>query len=215
MAKGTMTAENNVLRQHWESVYQAKTPTAVSWYQPHLEQSLAFIRASSPGKDARVIDIGGGASTLVDDLLEDGVRHVTVVDISGQALAKAKRRLGAKAGRVTWVEGDVTAAPLPSQAYDIWHDRAVFHFLVVPEGRAKYIERMHRALRPGAHAIMATFALNGPPKCSGLSVVRYGAESLSQELGPMFSLIESVNESHRTPAGVTQEFIYCRFKYSA
>lgn len=197
--------------RHWDAVYQAKAPTGVSWYQPHLRQSLSLVRASPLGKDARVIDVGGGASTLVDDLLDAGFRRPAVLDVSRQALERAKTRLGARADEVTWIEGDVTDVSLPAQAYDVWHDRAVFHFLVTEEDRAAYVAQLRRALRPGGQAVIAAFSPNAPPTCSGLEVIRYSPERLSAELGGGFTLLDSSIEAHQTPFGTTQEFIYCRF----
>ena len=196
---------------HWETVYQQKRPEEVSWYQPHLAVSLDLLVKAGLSPESRVIDVGGGASTLVDDLLERGVREVTVLDVSGRALAAAQARLGARVERVTWLAADVTHTPLPRASYDLWHDRAVFHFLTDAEDRRRYIETMRQALQPGGQAILATFAVGGPPRCSGLDVVRYSPATLQTELGKDFTLIESLDESHRTPFNTVQSFIYCRF----
>jgi 2-polyprenyl-3-methyl-5-hydroxy-6-metoxy-1,4-benzoquinol methylase len=198
--------------EHWKAVYGAKTPSGVSWYKPHLEKSLSLILSTPAGQEARVIDVGGGASTLVDDLLHAGVRRVTVLDIAGQALAHSKARLGAKAARVSWVEGDITQAVLPERAYDVWHDRAVFHFLVNEEDRRRYVAQVRRAVNPGGHVILATFALSGPPKCSGLDVMRYSPDTLLAQLGRGFVLKHTISETHETPFKTTQDFIYCQFE---
>ena len=197
---------------HWETVYQQKRPEEVSWYQSHLAVSLALLAKAGLSPESRVIDVGGGASTLVDDVLERGVRDVTVLDVSGRALAAVKARLGTKAERVTWVEADITDAKLPSASYDLWHDRAVFHFLTNAEDRRCYLTILNEALKPGGQVILATFALQGPLRCSGLEVLRYSPETLQAELGKGFTLIESLDESHRTPFNTVQQFLYCLFQ---
>ena len=164
------------------------------------------------GTAASVIDVGGGQSTLARDLLAAGYRDVTVLDISEAALAGARTELGADADRIHWIAGDVTEAPLPAATYDIWHDRAVFHFLVSPSQREAYTRQAARALKTGGHLILSAFALNGPERCSGLDVVRYSAASLGAELGAGFRLVESVEERHRTPGGGEQPFVYCLFE---
>jgi SAM-dependent methyltransferase len=196
---------------HWQRIYGTKKPDEVSWYAAHLEPSLASIRAVAT-TDAPILDVGGGASTLVDDLLADGYRNVSVLDISTTALEAAKVRLGVAAPRVTWIAGDVTGVALPDDAYDVWHDRAVFHFLTDAADRRAYRNRLERSLRAGGHAIIATFAPDGPPRCSGLDVVRYDGEGLGNELGPAFVLEEQTRLVHRTPAGVDQRFSHCRFR---
>ncbi len=196
---------------HWERIYGAKQATQVSWYAPHLGRSIAMIRAVADTA-ADIIDVGGGASTLVDDLLALGYTKVSVLDVSSTALAVSEKRLGARAGRVKWIAGDVTRVHLPTETYDLWHDRAVFHFLASPADRRAYADLAATSLKPGGHVILATFSLAGPTHCSGLDVVRYSAESLSQELGPAFALQQETHESHRTPSGSEQEFIYCLFE---
>ncbi len=188
-----------------------KAPDGVSWYAPHLETSLALIQKVAK-KDSAIIDVGAGASTLVDDLLSAGYRNLTVLDIAEPALACTKKRLGRAASQVKWIAGDITSVALPRRAYDVWHDRAVFHFLTNPELRAAYARNLQSALKPGGHAIIGTFATNGPVKCSGLEVVRYDADSLAKELGPQFHLLESSQEVHSTPFGTSQNFLYCLFQ---
>jgi len=197
--------------EHWERVYGAKQASQVSWYAAHLRQSLAMIRATT-SNSSEIIDIGGGASTLVDDLLSLNYTKVTILDVSHSALAVVKKRLGARAGGVEWIVDDVTSAHLPLQVYDLWHDRAVFHFLTESEDRKAYVEQATSSLKPGGHAIIAAFSLEGPPRCSGLDVIRYSSEKLSRELGPAFTLRQDTHELHRTPSGAEQELIYCLFE---
>lgn len=197
------------LKQHWETVYSTKPSTNVSWYAPHLVNSLALIERAAPDHGARIIDVGGGASTLVDDLLERGYRALTVLDLSEEALQVAQKRLGARAAEVSWLAADVTTAELPAAHYDVWHDRAVFHFLTDPGDRQRYVERVLRAVKPGGHVIVATFGPQGPERCSGLEVVRYDAEGLHHEFGAPFQKIDSLRELHATPWGSEQEFVYC------
>ncbi|HYN20913.1 MAG TPA: class I SAM-dependent methyltransferase [Thermoanaerobaculia bacterium] len=197
--------------EHWERVYGAKPATQVSWYAPHLERSIRIIRAVAH-PPAEIIDVGGGASTLVDDLLALGYTNVSVLDISSTALAAAKARLGAQAAMVKWIVGDVTSMDLPREEYDVWHDRAAFHFLTEPADRRDYVELATSSLKVGAHAILAAYSLEGPTHCSGLDVVRYSAETMNRELGPAFALQQETHESHRTPSGAEQKFIYCLFE---
>lgn len=201
--------------QHWEQVYQTKASTAVSWYQPHAQRSLAMIRASGISLDAPIIDVGSGASMLIDDLLDAGFRQLTVLDIAASALTETQKRLGARAASLQWVVGDITTVALPGQAYTLWHDRAVFHFLTEPQDRQRYFERMTASVQDHGHVILATFAEDGPEKCSGLPVQRYSAASLASLLQPAFTLQHSEIERHHTPAGSTQSFLYCHFIKSA
>jgi len=196
-------------REHWEKVYQTRRETEVSWYQPHLQRSIDLILRTGAGPETRIIDVGGGASTLVDDLLARGFRHITVVDIAASALDAARARLGARAGEVTWLVGDVTTLDLPVDAFDVWHDRAVFHFLISEADRSAYLERLCSAVKKGGHVVMATFGPQGPEKCSGLPVVRYSADQVHAAFGDAFRLIEHEEERHRTPWGTEQEFVYC------
>lgn len=197
-------------KAHWEHVYAEKPETEISWYQSHPEHSLAMIAATGTGLDADIIDVGGGASTLSDHLLEAGYGNITVLDIAHGGIKRARARMGIQARQVTWIEQDVTTFR-PEQQYDIWHDRAVFHFLVSDEDRARYLEVMYKALKPNGQAIIATFAENGPDECSGLDVIRYSADSLNAEVGDSLHLVETRTEEHRTPVGGIQQFIYCRF----
>lgn len=196
-------------KSHWEKIYAGKRPSEVSWYQTHLEKSLELIRATGVGRDAEILDVGGGASTLVDDLLSAGYRHVTVMDISATAIQSAKTRLGSRAAGVVWLESDATRQSLPAQHYDVWHDRAVFHFLTDAADRRRYLDNVSRALKPGGHVIVATFGPHGPLQCSGLDVVRYTPEQLHEVFGENYQLLRSAVENHLTPSGKHQEFVYC------
>jgi SAM-dependent methyltransferase len=196
-------------KEHWERVYTTKPTDGVSWFQDHAEQSLRLIRGTGAPLSAAVIDVGGGASTLVDDLLQDGYWRLTVLDLSAAALAAARRRLGARADAVQWLEANITTAALPAHAYDVWHDRAVFHFLTTPQERQAYVEAVLRAVKPGGHVIVATFAADGPAECSGLPVMRYSADELHAEFGAPFTLLRHEQEEHHTPFGTVQKFVYC------
>lgn len=198
-------------KEHWENVYNTKATDTVSWFQEHAETSLNLIQSLSLGKNAAIIDVGGGASTLVDDLLLAGYSHLSVLDLSAAAMEASKSRLRGKADEVTWFEADITQAELPENNFDIWHDRAVFHFLTKAEDRAAYVKTLLGSLRSGGHAIIATFAENGPIQCSGLPVMRYSAQALHAELGDSFVLAEERYEKHETPFGTVQEFMYCHF----
>lgn len=196
-------------REHWNKIYQSKQADDVSWYRPHLEKSLDLILHTRIGPGAAIIDVGGGASTLVDDLLDRGFRNLTVVDISAEALDVAKRRLGRRAAGVTWLTGDITALNLRVDAFDLWHDRAVFHFLTDEARRRGYLENVCRSVRKDGFVIVATFGPEGPERCSGLPVVRYSSDALHAAFGDAFKLLEHIEEHHRTPWGTEQEFIYC------
>jgi SAM-dependent methyltransferase len=198
--------------EHWEKVYAKYAPDEVGWYAPHLETSLKWIQELLPDRNARILDAGGGASTLVDDLLAAGYTSITVVDLSARALALARERLQEKAERVTCRQGDITSIDLPPAAYDLWHDRAVFHFLTEPGQRERYRSALLRALCPGGHVLLATFAPEAPPRCSGLPVERYDAEKLAETLGTEFEPGEHLKERHVTPGGVEQMYVYRRFR---
>ena len=196
-------------KAHWEHIYETKAPTQVSWYQQHPHCSLRLIQRAGIRPTEPIIDVGGGASTLVDDLLTAGFQSITILDISATALQLARLRLGARADAVTWIEADITQTALPAHSYALWHDRAVFHFLTREADRQRYIDTLRQAIRPGAHVIVATFAPDGPHQCSGLDVQRYAPESLHRQFGPGFELVESISESHQTPWGAEQKFMYC------
>jgi ubiquinone/menaquinone biosynthesis C-methylase UbiE len=196
-------------RQHWERVYETRPATGVSWYQEHAEQSLRLIARTGVPRSGAIIDVGGGASTLVDDLLAAGYTALTVLDLSAAALQAARARLGERAQAVRWLEGDILEVELPAHAYDVWHDRAVFHFLTREADRQAYVARVMRAVKPGGHVIVATFAEDGPTQCSGLPVMRYTPEALHGEFGSAFALLRQEREAHHTPAGAVQKFIYC------
>lgn len=197
---------------HWNNVYQSKSPNAVSWYRAHLEKSTELIGRVSADLAAPIIDVGGGESTLVDDLLARGYENISVLDISQTAIHVAQQRLGDMAQRVKWLAADITKDELLQQYYNVWHDRAVFHFLTTPEQRAAYVRQVIHAVRPGGHVIMATFGPEGPEKCSGLEVVRYNAGSLHEQFGTQFRLVGSETELHQTPVGTIQQFLYCYCK---
>jgi 2-polyprenyl-3-methyl-5-hydroxy-6-metoxy-1,4-benzoquinol methylase len=196
-------------KAHWSQVYQTKAPTDVSRYQTEPTLSISFIQGTGIGPDAPIIDVGAGASTLADHLLERGYRDLTVLDISAEALTVARTRLGERATGITWLEGDITTVALPPQHYAVWHDRAVFHFLTDPEARQRYVAQVMHAVRPGGHVIVATFAPDGPEKCSGLDVMRYDAQALHQVFGGSFELVNGARETHQTPWGNEQRFSYC------
>jgi ubiquinone/menaquinone biosynthesis C-methylase UbiE len=197
------------IKTHWEHIYETKGSTQVSWYQKHAQLSLQFIQNTGIPKNAHIIDIGGGASPLVDDLIAASFQHISVLDISATALQLAQQRLGRQAAHVNWIEADVTEANLPPVAYDVWHDRAVFHFLTDEADRQRYINTVRQTIRTGGHVIVATFAPDGPDHCSGLEVVRYSPNSLHDEFGEGFELKDSTRETHHTPFGTEQNFIYC------
>ena len=197
---------------HWEAVYRTKPADQVSWFQPHLDASLELIRATGAGRGARILDVGGGASTLVDDLLEAGFEAITVLDVSAAALAIARRRLGEAASRVCWIEGDITRVDLAPASVDVWHDRAALHFLVDPSDRLAYTRQLRRAVAPGGHVILSAFGPEAPPKCSGLPVHRYDAAGLQAVAGEDLILRESRSQIHRTPSGGAQPFIVCRLQ---
>ena len=199
-------------KDHWENIYKTKSSKDVSWYSPRLEKSLELIQSLGLSRDAHIIDVGGGASTLPDDLITAGFKNITVLDISKEALKVSQERLGKKSGLIRWIEGDATEVSLEPESYDCWHDRAVFHFLTKPEDRQKYVNNLKKALKPGGYALMATFGPNGPLKCSGLEIVRYSAEDLQRELGSSFHLERQFTEIHQTPFDTTQEFLYCLFR---
>lgn len=196
-------------KTHWEEVYETKDATKVSWFQENPDLSLQLIEGTCVGSLAQVIDVGGGASTLVDNLLDRNYQNITVLDISESALQVAQERIGSQANLVTWLDADITQIQLPYQFYDVWHDRAVFHFLTRASDRQKYVEAVMHSVKAGGHVIVATFDIDGPSRCSGLEIVRYNSDSLHHEFGDKFNLVHSTSESHETPFGTEQKFIYC------
>ena len=197
-------------KTHWEEVYRTTAADDLGWYQAHPTMSLNLIESTGVQKTRSLIDVGGGDSTLVDHLLDQGFEHLTVLDISSTALERAKARLGDHAYRVTWIEGDVTDFR-SSKKYDVWHDRAVFHFLTDAEDRTRYLESMNRVVSAQGHVIIATFGYAAPPICSGLPIARYSPQFLAAAVGKGYELVESIEQLHRTPGGKKQPFIYCRF----
>ncbi|MEO8848020.1 MAG: class I SAM-dependent methyltransferase [Casimicrobiaceae bacterium] len=199
---------------HWENVYRTKQPTEVSWYRPHLEISLQLIEEAASNRDANIIDVGAGESTFVDDLLVRGYRNLYAMDLSTTALEVAKARLGTAAHNVQWLWGDVRTFAFGTQQFDVWHDRAVFHFLTEAKDRAAYVRQVARAMKPGGHVVVAAFGPQGPAKCSGLDVVRYSPDALHDEFGAAFRLVKHLTELHQTPMGSTQQFTYCYCRIS-
>lgn len=199
-------------KTHWEDVYNTKSPDEVSWYQPHAQRSLELIRTVAPAPGTAVLDVGGGASTLVDDLLAAGYRQLTVLDLSSAALARSRDRLGPAAETVRWLEADILDVALPASGFDVWHDRAVFHFLTAEHDQQRYLAQVRHALKPGGHVVIATFSEAGPTRCSGLDVRRYSPEALQTAFGPDFELLASEREVHTTPARRPQAFVYCVFR---
>lgn len=199
------------MQSHWNGIYSAKKPSETSWFRPHLDRSLALIEQANGDRNTPILDVGGGESTLADDLLAAGYRDVSVLDISQEALDHTKARLGPASENVTCLCSNILDANLPAGRYGVWHDRAVFHFLTDPAQRATYVRQASLAVRTGGHVIVSTFSPDGPKKCSGLDVVRYDADSLNKEFGSRFRLVETVQELHQTPFGTTQPFLYCHW----
>ena len=199
-------------QQHWNRIYESKGPQDVSWYQRRPDMSLACIGASGLDKDACILDVGGGESTLVDFLLDAGYKRLAVLDVSGVALNHSRLRLGARAGSVEWFEEDVISF-VPPHRFDLWHDRAVFHFLTIDDDRRRYVATLRKTLQPGGTVILSTFATDGPPKCSGLDVMRWDEQSIVAELGAEFQLHEVHQETHITPWKSEQSFVCFRFQW--
>lgn len=202
---------NTETQDHWNRVYTTRAVDAVSWYQAQPKISLELIAAADLPVDAPIIDIGGGASVLVDCLLAQGRSALSVLDVSAAALANSRARLGANAAKVQWIEADVREFE-PPQRYALWHDRAVFHFLTDPADRERYMAAMRRSLKPRAHVVVATFALDGPARCSGLDVARYDVATLHAQFGDDFELLDSRRETHITPAGAEQRFTWIHLR---
>jgi SAM-dependent methyltransferase len=203
---------DSTTRQHWNQVYASKPADSVSWFQPRAELSFAMIERAGLAPDDPIIDVGGGASVLVDQLLDAGHRKIAVLDLSAAALDVARDRLGPRAATVDWIVADITRAQLPPARYALWHDRAVFHFLTSVEARAAYRRVQHAALAPDGQLVIATFADDGPTQCSGLPVARYSAAALQAEFAPAFVPVAQQSEIHRTPWGSEQRFVYCHFR---
>lgn len=201
-------------KPHWENVYETKSAHEVSWYRPRLDVSLQLIDSVLTDPGSAIIDIGGGESTLVDDLIRSGRSDVTVLDISQAALDATKARLGASADSVSWISADITTVDLGFGRYDLWHDRAVFHFLTRPEDRDAYIQRVRQAVKPQGYIVVATFGPDGPLKCSGLDIVRHDSNSLVVAFGDGFDLLDTTTEIHKTPWDSEQEFVYCLMRKS-
>ncbi|MBA2684243.1 MAG: class I SAM-dependent methyltransferase [Gemmatimonadaceae bacterium] len=199
---------------HWQRMYSQKAPEEVSWFQEIPSRSAALVQQVAPARAARILDVGGGASTLVDTLLASGYTALTVLDLAPAALAHAQARLGGAARTVTWVADDILTVKLPPASVDVWHDRAVFHFLTQPAERAAYLAQVRRVLRPGGYAVIATFAEDGPTRCSGLEVVRYSENALHAVFGDGYVLEHSEREMHTTPSGAAQAFTYCVCRWS-
>src|SRR5579872_1734469 len=198
-------------REHWDSAYTTKPETGVSWFQAEPALSLHLIRDAAPRSDTAIIDIGGGASRIADRLVADGYSDLTVLDISPVALSRTKARLGSRADGVNWIVADITAWH-PHRTWDVWHDRAVFHFLIQTEAQDAYLRALAEATREGSAIIIATFALTGPERCSGLPVHRYSVETLAARLGSGFNLYDTATERHDTPFGTVQDFVYAAFR---
>ena len=202
-------------KPHWERAYSSMRFNEVGWYTPHLETSLAWVEELHLPAEAPIIDVGGGASTFVDDMLARNYWDITVLDISGPGLRVAQNRLGEKAKGVTWIEADIVEATLPCERFALWHDRAVFHFLVTSEERSAYLSNLNRATEVGGTIILGTFATDAPPKCSGLPVERYSPEKVRETFGSRWALIRSQRVLHRTPSGVEQMYLYCELRHAA
>ena len=201
-------------RAHWEQVHATKDPQQVSWFRPHLERSLELIERAAPDRMASILDVGAGESTLVDDLLRLGYANITALEISQIALNALKERVGEAGAAVQWICGDVTETALPEAGFDLWHDRAVFHFLTEAGQRRAYVEQVRRALKPGGSLIVSTFGPSGPERCSGLTTMRYDAAGLGREFGDQFRLVESSLQMHTTPSGAEQQFLSCWWRFS-
>jgi ubiquinone/menaquinone biosynthesis C-methylase UbiE len=193
---------------HWQAVYRSKQPQEVSWFAPRLNVSLGLLRHAGLNPESRIIDIGAGASTLVDDLLDLGLRHITVLDISEASLAVARQRLGTRAAHVAWRVADAARMDLPARSYDLWHDRAALHFLVDEADAAAYVASATRAVVDGGFAVIGGFAADGPERCSGLPVARRDAQDIARLFGPQFALVDAQREQHATPWGAAQSFAY-------
>jgi uncharacterized UPF0146 family protein len=202
------TVMNEDRARHWESIYRSKQPNEVSWFKPHLQVSLELLAQAGLSARSRVIDVGAGASTLVDDLVALGVTDLTALDVSSAALAAVRERLGSKAQGVRWIVGDITTVELPASSIDLWHDRAALHFLIEPEAVRTYVGIALQTIVPGGHAVIGGFAADGPERCSGLPVVRRNPEQIAELFGSRAVMVDARHEVHLTPSGVMQRFAY-------
>jgi len=202
-------------KQHWQQVYSTKSTDQVGWYAPHLTTSIEWITDLNLNPTDPIIDVGGGASTLVDDLLDKDYKDISVLDLSDRAMSVVRERLGTRASQVSWLLGDVAEVKLPSSHFRLWHDRAVFHFLVESGQQMKYRDKLLHALKPGGQFIIGVFELEAPPQCSGLPVQRYSVEKLRTVFGAEFKLERHHKEIHKTPSGVEQQYLYCQFQKTA
>ncbi len=198
-------------KEHWENIYCTKQENEVSWFQQYPKTSMDFVDLFSVSKNSKIIDIGGGDSHFVDALLEAGFTNVTVLDISANAIERAKKRLGQNAGKVKWIVSDVTEF-VPQEKYDFWHDRAAFHFLVNEEQADKYVEIANRGITENGILVLGTFSVNGPKKCSGLDIKQYSEETMSAKFEKYFKRVKCITEDHQTPFNTTQNFLFCSFK---
>ncbi len=198
--------------EHWDNIYATRSARQVGWYTPRLETSLNWINDLELAAEASIIDVGGGASTLVDCLLASDFKNITLLDLAKSAISVTKQRLASKSTSVSWLQGDITQITLPHEAFELWHDRAVFHFLIETEQRQRYRDALQHALKPGGYFIVGAFSLDGPEQCSGLPVQRYNWEQLSNQFGDSFELKRHQYETHRTPSGIEQAYVYCLFQ---
>ncbi len=202
-------ADNADTRQHWETVYASQPVEKLDWYVPHLTESLQLIESAAPDKAATIIDVGAGAATLAEDLLLRGYRSISILDISARALDQTRRRLEDTASSFEWIAGDILESVFPEQTFDIWHDRALFHFLTTEAQRDAYVRRAVNALKPGGHIVIGVFGTDGPLKCSGLEVMNYSTESLLAAFGPTVELHRVQKNLHVTPSGIHQPYLFC------
>src|ERR1044072_9120865 len=200
----------NTSKQHWENVYNTKVPEEVSWFQIYPKPSIAFVEQCNLSPDAHIIDIGGGDSHFADALLDKGFRNIYVLDISSNAIEKAKQRLGTRASKVNWIVSDITEFA-PQVQFDLWHDRAAFHFLTTEESIYKYVSIAEGAIKKGGHLILGTFSENGPKKCSGLEIKQYSAASMSAIFEVSFDRVKCITEDHATPFNTIQNLLFCSF----
>jgi len=201
-------------KSHWEQVYATRMAEKLGWYKPRLDTPLSWLEALALDRSAPVIDVGGGASTFVDDLIDEGYESITVLDVSDEALGASKKRLGRQSEMVMWLSGDITSYSLPPNRFILWHDRAMLHFLVDADQREAYHANLMRSLQPGGYVIIGVFAPEAPEKCSGLPVQRYDADGLARFLGDSFERVRQHKEMHVTPGGVEQMYVYCLFRRS-